>query len=277
VIGARHPILGRLRRLSRQRAARTDERAYVIDGPTLLDEAVAAGVPIEEVVAEPDAPDALLDRVRAAGATVHQAAAGALAKAVATVTPQPVAAVARFQDLSVSQVLDRLAEPSVMLVLVGVNDPGNAGTLLRSAEAAGLGAVVFCDDSVDPYNPKCVRASSGSLFRLPVVRDAVGIDAVRLLQERGVVSLGTVAQGGVPYDEIAYVSPTAIVLGNEANGLPEAIQSRLDQLVTIPMQPPVESLNVAMAGTLLAFEAARQFRRKALDVSPARGAGFNPR
>ena len=277
MIGARHPILGRLRRLSRQPAARREEGAYVIDGPTLLDEAVSAGVVIEAVVAEPTAPEPFLERLRAAGVIVHQAATGALAKAVATVTPQPLAAVARFEDLTVHQVLDRLAEPSVVLVLVGVNDPGNAGTLLRSAEASGVGAVMFCDDSVDPFNPKCVRASSGSLFRLPVVRDAVGIDAVRLLQERGVVCLGTVARGGVPYDEIAYGSPTAIVLGNEANGLPEAIQSRLDQLATIPMQSPVESLNVAMAGTLLAFEAARQFRRNRLDVSPPTGAGFNPR
>ena len=174
-IGIRHHSMQRLRRLSRRRSARSDEGAFVIDGPLLLAEALDAGVQVDEVVAAPACPTELLARAAGAGADVHETRADDLARVVDTVTPQPVAAIARFAVATPAQAA--AAAGPLSLVLVGVADPGNAGTLLRSAEAAGAGAVLFCDDAVDPFSPKCVRSSAGSVFRLAVVRDA-SADAV---------------------------------------------------------------------------------------------------
>jgi TrmH family RNA methyltransferase len=256
----------------------------VIDGPTLVAEALDAGVRLDELLAEPDAPRDLLDWAAAAGATVQLVQDGVLARATDTVTPQPVAAVARFDDTSTERVLDGLARPELVLVLAGVNDPGNAGTLLRSAEASGAEAVVFCDDAVDPYNPKCVRGSAGALFRLRVVRSTTSDAAVAALRAHGARSLGTVARDGTPYDEVDLTGPTALVLGSEAHGLAPQLQANLDALVTIPMRGGAESLNVGMAGTIICFEALRQ-RRAAeteaapspnrLDGRPSPGAGFS--
>jgi len=261
LIGARHQSLQRLRRLSRRRSARTDEGAFVLDGPTLLAEALAAGVVVEEVVAEPGCPEALLAEAAAAGATVRRAAEGALARAVDTVTPHGVAAVARMVERPAG---DALADAGPLaLVLVGVSDPGNAGTLLRSAEAAGAGAVAFCDSSVDPFGPKCVRASAGSVLRLTVARDADSADALAACAAQGRRTVATVVRGGTTYDAVDLRGPVALVLGSEAHGLPPVVAAAVDDAVTIPMAGRAESLNVAMAGTVLCFEALRQRRVRA--------------
>jgi RNA methyltransferase, TrmH family len=273
MIGARHPALGRLRRLSRQRSARTEAGAFVIDGPTLLSEALDAGVEVVEVVAEPDAPADVLHRAERAGAAVHRATAGTLARVAGTVTPRSTAAVARLDELTLDGALAGLDQPELVLLLVAINDPGNAGTLVRSADAAGVGAVVFSDDSVDPYNPKCVRGSAGSLFRLPAVRSAGARESLLRLGERGIRRIGAVARDGRPYDQVDLTGPTAIVVGSEAHGLADALRSQLDELVTIPMRPPVESLNVGMAGTLLCFEALRQRRERHAAATPTAGSG----
>ena len=145
-------------------------------------------------------------------------------------------------------------------MLVGLADPGNAGTLLRSAEAAGAGAVVFCDASVDPYGPKCVRASAGSVLRLEVVREADSDAALGACAHHGLTTVATVVRGGTPYDASDLRRPVALVLGNEAHGLPSTVASRVDETVTIPMAGRAESLNVAMAGTVICFESLRQRR-----------------
>jgi TrmH family RNA methyltransferase len=264
----------------------------VIDGPTLLADALDAGVVLDEVLAEPAAPSALLDRAAAAGAEVHLVHDGVLSRATDTVTPQPVAAIARLAETPLEAALDGLIRPELVLVLAGVNNPGNAGTLLRSAEAAGAEAVVFCADAVDPYNPKCVRSAAGALFRLRVVRSTTGAATVAALRRRSIRSLGTVAREGTPYDEIDMAAPVALVLGSEAHGLPPELEHDLDALVTIPMRGRAESLNVGMAGTVICFEALRQRRAagaapstiapssvspsaKRLDEPPSSGAGFS--
>lgn len=278
-IGARHHSMQRLRRLSRRRSARSDEAAFVIDGPTLLAEALDAGVRIDEVVAEPGCPQALLDRAAAAGAVVHRTGDGELARVVDAVTPQRVAAVARLADRPPSEAAG--AAGPLALVLVGVSDPGNAGTLLRSAEAAGAGAVVFCDGSVDPFGPKCVRSSAGSVLRLAVARDADRATALAASAAHGRRTVATVVRGGAPYDTVDLRGPVDLVLGSEAHGLPAEVAAAVDQAVTIPMAGRAESLNVAMAGTVLCFEALRQRRTggtgpqqgNQLDETPPRAAG----
>jgi RNA methyltransferase, TrmH family len=293
LIGARHPTMQRLRRLSRRRSARTDEGAFVVDGPTLLADALDAGVPVEAVVVEADARDdagpgdgaeavaATVDRAAAAGAAVHRTHAGTLARVTDTVTPHGVAAIARFPDRPLPEVV--AAAGALCLVLVAVSDPGNAGTLLRSAEAAGAGGVVFCDGSVDPFGPKCVRSSAGSVFRVAVSRDGDSAAAIAACSAAGTRTVATLARGAPPYDEADLAGPVALVLGSEAHGLPAAVSDAVDAAVTIPMAGQTESLNVAMAGTVLCFEALRQRRRRhrasdlpnGLDGPPPRAAGFS--
>jgi TrmH family RNA methyltransferase len=263
VLSVRHPTIQRLRRLSRRRSSRSGEGAYVVDGPVLIGDALDAGVPLDEVVAEPGAPAQLLDRLAAAGVPVRSVAPGTLARVTDTTTPQQVAAVARMADAALDVAADAAATGPLALVLVGVADPGNAGTLLRSAEAAGARAVAFCDGSVDPYGPKCVRSSAGSVFRLAVVRDAPSAEAIDALRARGLTTVATVTRGSAAaYDRVDLAGPVAVVLGSEAHGLPQGLAEGVDTAVTIPMTGRTESLNVAMAGTILCFESLRQRRSR---------------
>ena len=149
-----------------------------------------------------------------------------------------------------------------MLAALGVADPGNLGTLVRSAEASGAAAILLGPGSVDAYNPKVVRASAGAIFGIPVVdAESEGwseVEALDALGELGRQRLGATAHQGVAYAEVDFTRPTAVVLGNEAHGIDPAVDTRLDGHVHIPMAGPAESLNVAMAGTILCFESARQ-------------------
>ncbi|MEY2463987.1 MAG: methyltransferase, TrmH family, partial [Acidimicrobiaceae bacterium] len=157
----------RLRRLSRSRADRTATGFFVIDGPLLVRDALEAGVELEGLWVETGLHDELAGAAEAAGVAVHVVPPNGVARYRLSdlVTPQGVVALARQPATTLDDVIDR----NLLLVLVGVGDPGNAGTLLRSAEATGVGAVLFCEGSVDPFSPKCVRASAGSIFHVPVV------------------------------------------------------------------------------------------------------------
>jgi TrmH family RNA methyltransferase len=248
----------RLRRLSRRRAARLEEGAFAIDGPTLVAEALGAGIEVLEVLAEPDAAPELLARARAAGVQVREVAAGVLERASDTTTPQGVVAVARRPEVELRAALAAAAHGPLAVVLVDVGDPGNAGTLLRAAEASGAAAVLFCGDSVDPCNPKCVRASAGALFHLPVSGGGDPLAVLEALGEVGVRRAATVVRGGVPYHDVDLTGPVALVLGSEAHGLPAGLEGQVDLRCTIPMPGRAESLNVAMAGSILCFEALRQ-------------------
>jgi TrmH family RNA methyltransferase len=248
----------RLRRLSRRRAARLEEGAFAIDGPTLVAEALRAGVELVEVLAEADAAPEVLAAARAQGVEVRTVAAGVLERASDTTTPQGVVAVARRPEISVDAALAAAAGGPLAVVLVDVGDPGNAGTLLRAAEASGAAAVLFCGESVDPCNPKCVRASAGALFHLPVSAGGDPLAVLEALGEVGVQRAATVVRGGVPYHDIDLTGPLALVLGSEAHGLPAGLDAHLDLRCSIPMPGRSESLNVAMAGSILCFEALRQ-------------------
>jgi TrmH family RNA methyltransferase len=218
----------------------------VIEGATLVRVAAAAGLALEAVFAERDAPP--LDDLPI---PVTEVETGALARVASTVTPQPVLAVAARCDTT----LGALAPGATFLVVgAGLSDPGNVGTILRSAEAAGADAVVLTQGSVDVFNPKVVRASAGALFHVPVVVDATADAVGRLALRR----FGAVAAGGIPYDEAPFGEPCAVVLGNETRGLPDGFP--LDDLVTVPHAGRAESLNVAMAATLLCFEVMRRRR-----------------
>lgn len=259
LLSARNPRVAELGRLSRQRRAREAAGRFVVDGPVLLGEALDAGVEVDAVYAEADALDrpevaAALAAAEAAGAEVW-AVAGGLARHLDVSSPHGLAAVARVPATG-----EGGGNPTLHVVLVGVTDPGNAGTLLRTAEAVGAG-VALTDGSVDPWAPKVVRASAGSVLRVPL-RRGPALEVLAALADDGVALVGTRADGGAAPEALDLAGPTALVLGSEAHGLPAEVEAVVGTWATLPMQGRVESLNVAVAGSVLAFEAVRQRSRR---------------
>ena len=246
----------RLRQLLERSSVRRREQAFVVEGPTLVGDALDAGRALECLFLGPDVTEPVVDRALALGVPVFELAPGVLERVAGTVTPRPVLAIARMVDVDLAE----LSEETLVVVCVEVRDPGNLGTVLRSAEAAGVGGIICCDGSVDLYNPKCVRASAGSLFHTRVVARGEPVKVLGTLGEWGLRRLGTRPDGGEPYHRVDLTVPTALVLGNEANGLPAPAAAALDGWVTIPMAGRSESLNVGMAAAVLCFEAARQRR-----------------
>jgi RNA methyltransferase, TrmH family len=181
------------------------------------------------------------------------------ASAVATETPQGVAALVRFPTHELAEVLE--ASDPLIVVAAGVQDPGNVGTMIRSAEAFGAAGVLLTEGTVSAFNPKVVRASAGSIFRLPVVRaEAAGIIAA--LRGRGVRLLATLAHKGTPLTEADLSGAVAVFIGSEGAGLPKAVAQQMDEAVLIPHSPRVESLNAGIAASIVLYEAARQRKSK---------------
>jgi TrmH family RNA methyltransferase len=257
-LARQHQNVKRLRRLVGRRNARHAEGVFVLEGAKVVSEALDAHARVEAVYVAAGAIDEpVATRAFDAGIRVHELAPGVMEHVADTVTPQPVLAVAAYIDVPLDDVI-RAARS--LVVCADVRDPGNAGTVLRSAEASGVGGVVSCDGSVDLYNPKTVRASAGALFHVPVVAGGDPLHVLERIGEAGFRRLGTVARDGTPYTEVDLTDRVAIVLGNEAHGLADDIRGELDELISIPMEGRSESLNVGMAAAVLCFEAARQRR-----------------
>lgn len=231
----------------------------------MLDAAVTSGAPVEAIYYSPDvtaSPSALalIERSRAAGIRVFPLQAGVLERVADTVTPQPVVGVVGRVDRALDALLETSSPGAPFVVCVDVRDPGNLGSIIRSADASGAAGVICCEGSADAFNPKTVRASAGSLFHVPVVVDLACDDALNALAAAGFELVGTVAHDGEDYALAELGDRVALVLGNEAQGLDPAVASRLDLSLSIPMSGKAESLNVAMAATVLCFELARRRR-----------------
>ncbi len=209
---------------------------FVVEGISLLRQAIDAGWQVESCFVAPDT-DVDLD------VAYDELAPNVIERVASTESPQPVLAVVAMRSAELP------ADATFVLVADRLSDPGNAGTIIRSADAAGADAVAFTPGSVDPYNPKVVRSSAGSLFRIPVVEASLESLA-------GFRRLGTSSHRGDLYTDPVYHGRVAVVVGNEAHGL--ADDAPIDQWITIPHAGPAESLNVAMAATVLVFEVARQ-------------------
>lgn len=259
-LGPRHPDVRRLRDLLRDRTARDATGLFVLEGPRLLSEALDRSTPGIECFVGPEGErrfGEVLERARASGVRVRTLRAGVADRVGDAVTSQGVLTAAPLRRRG-NDVIDDLPGDALVVVCVSVSDPGNAGTLLRSADAAGAHGVVLGEGSVDAYNPKTVRASAGAVLGVPVAEGVNAVEILEALGERGVQRVGAVAVSGEPYDSVDLTGPLALVLGHEARGLGNGLP--LDTLVTIPMSGGAESLNVAMAGTVLLFEAARSRR-----------------
>ncbi len=264
VLGPRNAEVQRLRALLRDRRVRSAEQAFVLEGPRVIDGALDRGVRLDAIYLGSGAMRAfapVVQRAVATGARVAELKEGVLEKVGTTRTPQPVLAVASSRSLTLDELPSGdMASRGTIVVTVDIGDPGNLGTIIRSAEAAGVAGLVACGNSVDLYNPKVVRSSAGAMFGMTVVEQGDPMATLDELGTRGWRRLGTRAEGGEAYDEADLVTSCALVVGNEAHGLAAELDARLDGTVTIPLRAPAESLNVAMAATVLCFEAARQRR-----------------
>jgi RNA methyltransferase, TrmH family len=265
-----------------KRSARWSERVFVVEGAELLRTALRAGAAIESVYLAPEAEEDPATREACqqaleTGARLFILGPGVLERVADTVTPQPVLTILPMMDNDVAGTEAvagadgrAAAEEPLIVVLVDVRDPGNAGTVLRTADASGVNAVIFSGESVDPYNPKTVRASAGSLFHVPfsVQPDPVALAAS--FKARGYRTLATVARHGDDYATLDWSVPTVLFLGNEAAGLGAEVRQAIGGAVGIPMDGRAESLNVGVACAVLCFEALRQRRLRGA------GAGSGP-
>jgi TrmH family RNA methyltransferase len=255
----------RLRRLAR-RASRADERQFLVEGAQAVREALdahgAGSAHVVELIVSVAASERhpeLIASAQAGDVTISWASEGVLASLSATVTPQGLVAVVDFLDVGLDAVVE--GAPHLVAVLADVRDPGNAGAVLRVADAAGAGAVVFAGDSIDPYNGKVVRASVGSLFHLPVVTGVAVTTTLSTLRDSGLALLVTDASGERDLDDLGALDrPTAWVFGNEAWGVSDEVLGEADAVVRIPIYGRAESLNLATAAALCLYASARAQR-----------------
>lgn len=263
ITSARNPAVAAARKLARAHGGRARGRAgsFLVEGARGVESALAAGCWPARLFATAEAAarhEDLLRAARNAGAAVTVVTSSLLADLAQTVTPQGMVAVVP----SVVRPLDDLpSSPRLVCVLVEVRDPGNAGTVLRAADAFGADALVTTAGSVDLESPKAVRASAGSLFHLPVVAGAGWAELVRALRERDLWLVGADPHAAATVDEAPLQRPCALVLGNEAHGLSSAsVRADLDLTVRLPHYGRAESLNLAAAAAVLLYECARRQR-----------------
>jgi RNA methyltransferase, TrmH family len=239
------------RHVGRRRAAR-----FLAEGPNLVEAALRRGLVSEVFVTESAMArfGSMLADVPAH--IVTDRAAKALSD---TVTPVGLVAVCSVPETTLSDVL--VGSPKLVAVAVEISEPGNAGTLIRIADAMGADAVVLAGHSVDPYNGKCLRASAGSIFSIPVVSEADAGDAVASLRDAGLQVLAATVDGDVSLDDAEVAAPTAWLFGPEAHGLPSELAATATHRVHIPMPGDAESLNVASAAAICLYQSARAQRR----------------
>lgn len=238
------------RHIGRRRAAR-----FLAEGPNLVEAALRRGL-----VSEVFATEAALDRfgVLLADAPVQLVTERAAKSLSDTVTPVGLVAVCRVPEVSLDEAL--AAAPRLIAVPVQISEPGNAGTLIRAADAMGADAVVLAGNSVDPYNSKCLRASAGSIFSVPVISEPDEAATVARLQAAGLQVLATTIDGEADLDHIDLTPPTAWLFGPEAHGLPTELAAAADHRVHIPMPGHSESLNIASAASICLYQSARAHR-----------------
>jgi TrmH family RNA methyltransferase len=255
----------------RRRRDREEAGRFLAEGPQAVAAALARPGTVRELFVTAEGARRLgpvLDTARRAGVPVSEVTDEAAAALSGTVTPQGVVAVCEDVDVPLPVALAR--RPRLVAVLVGIRDPGNAGTVLRTADAAGAGAVLFAGAAVDPYNGKCVRASAGSLFHLDVVRCDDAAAALPALRAAGLRVLAATPRGDTDLDALAgarpgrsgLAGPTAWLFGSEAHGLPPELAAAADARVRVPIHGRAESLNLAAAAAVCLYTSARAQRRE---------------
>jgi RNA methyltransferase, TrmH family len=236
----------------------TDSGACAIEGLRIVEEAIRSGLRFEALFFSESArnkAERLLPQVGAHVETLLLPDKLFLG-AVPSESPQGVAAMVRVKEHSVQDVVAR-AEQGILMAIAGVQDPGNLGTIFRSGEAFGAGGILIGGNTVNPFNPKVIRASAGSLFRLPFVRtNLLGLQAE--LRARGIAMLATSSHKGTVLSGTNLRSQVAVFIGSEGAGLPRELMAGVDEVVVIPHSRQVESLNAGVAASIVLYEAMRQ-------------------
>jgi TrmH family RNA methyltransferase len=265
-IEGRHNPLVKQLRLAFARAELTDSGDCAIEGLRILEEAIRSGLRFRAVFFRESAQDRAERLLPQIGAQVETLLLPdkLFDSLVPSESPQGVAALVRLREFSLDDVMasERL-HVGPIVVLAGLQDPGNLGTILRSAEAFGSAGVVLGEGTVSPFNSKVVRASAGSVFRLPVIhghgKSAAKLEEVtEKLRAQRVRLIATSSHKGTPLDQADLKSATAIFFGNEGAGLPREVMARMDEVIVIPHTEQVESLNAGVAASIVLYEAARQ-------------------
>jgi RNA methyltransferase, TrmH family len=258
--GRRNALVKQLRQAF-ARAERTEEGDCAIEGVRIVEEAIRSGLRFRAVFFRESAQDRAARLLPQIGAHVETLLLPdkLFDTSVPSETPQGVAALVRLKEFSIEDILERL-HVGPIIVLAGLQDPGNLGTILRSAEAFGSAGVVLGEGTVSPFNSKVIRASAGSLFRLPVVvaKSAGGLEEIAKLRAQNVRLIATSSHKGTPLDQANLKGPVAIFVGSEGSGLPRTLTTKMDETVAIPHTPQVESLNAGVAGSIILYEAAKQ-------------------
>jgi TrmH family RNA methyltransferase len=237
-------------------AAKSEHGRIAIEGEHLLLEALAARLDIPVVFVRVGTENLLGHLSLPESAEVLSLPPDVFSSAVSTESPQGIAALVEPPDFTLDRLFTRSSAP-LIVIAAGLQDPGNLGTLIRSSEAFGAAGLITFPGTVSPWNQKALRASAGSIFRLPVV-SAREDEAFAALASHQIASLAAVATGGDPITAHDLTLSTAFILGNEGSGIPAEILGRASARVTIPTPGPVESLNAAVAGSILLYEASRQ-------------------
>jgi RNA methyltransferase, TrmH family len=261
--GRHNPLVKQLRQAF-SRSELTDAGDCAIEGLRILEEAIRSGLRFSSVFFRESAPAAAERLLPQIGAQVETLLLPdkLFDSLVPSESPQGVAALVRLKQFSLEDVTERM-QVGPIIVLAGLQDPGNLGTILRSSEAFGSAGVVLGEGTVSPFNSKVVRASAGSVFRLPIIHGQ-GKATAKLeevsekLRTQGVRLIATSSHKGTPLDQADLKNPAAIFFGNEGSGLPRDLMAKMDEVVVIPHTPQVESLNAGVAASIVLYEAARQ-------------------
>jgi TrmH family RNA methyltransferase len=260
ITGRHNPLLKDLRAIY-SHGNLTDDGCFAIEGVRSLEEAIRSRVRLRAVFFT-DADDAathrltqrLLEQIGNKIET-YLVPAKLFHEAVTTDSPQGVAALVHPRESMLEDAFR--ATPALVVVVAGLQDPGNLGTILRSAEAFGAGGVVTTEGTVSIYNPKTVRATAGSIFRLPVMTAKLA-ELIPHLREKQVKLFATSSHKGIPLPEAPLQQPSALFIGNEGAGLPRDVIVKMDETLAIPQARHVESLNAGVAASIILYEAARQ-------------------
>ncbi len=261
-IEGRHNALVKELRQAFARAERTEHGDCAIEGVRIVEEAIRSGLKFRAVFFKESAQNLAERLLPQVGSHVETLLLPdkLFDGAVTSDSPQGVAAFVRLKEFSLEDVFERLQVGPIVAV-VGLQDPGNLGTVLRSAEAFGSAGVLLGEGTVSPLNSKVIRASAGSMFRMPVVvgKTAGGLEAtLAKFRAQGVRTIATSSHKGTPLDEAMLTGPLAVFIGSEGAGLPRNLLAQMDETIAIPHSPQVESLNAGVAGSIVLYEAARQ-------------------
>lgn len=257
-VEGRHNSLVKEIRRAFSRAELTESGDCAIEGLRIVEEAIRSGLRFHAVFFAESAENQVHKLMPQLGAHVETAVLPdkLFASMVPSDSPQGVAALVRYRQSSLPEMLERItAGPFV--VVAGLQDPGNLGTILRSAEAFGSAGVLLGEGTVSPFNSKVVRGSAGSIFRLPLIRVKLA-EVLLHLREKSVRLVATSSHKGVPLPDANLAAPIAILVGGEGGGVPRDLLAKADDIVAIPHAPQVESLNAGVAASIVLYEAARK-------------------